>query len=68
MVEAGLGVAILPENVVRPYVDGRRFRSVRLKDNWAERRMQICVKSLDALPQIGRQLVDHLRGQARLQV
>lgn len=67
MVEAGLGVAILPENVVRPYVEGRRLRSVKLKDSWAERRMQICVKSLDALPQIGRQLVDHLRGQARLQ-
>ncbi len=65
MVEAGLGVAILPENVVRPYVEGRRVRALQLKDGWAQRRMQICVRSLDALPQIGRQLVDHLQQQAR---
>jgi len=60
MVEAGLGVAILPKNVVSPYTGSGRLRMVPLKDEWARRRMHICVRSLDALPQIGRAMVEHL--------
>jgi len=60
MVEAGLGVAILPKNVVHPYAQAKRLRMIPLKDAWARRRMQICVRSLDALPQVGRAMVEHL--------
>lgn len=61
MVEAGLGAAVLPQNVVQPFVDGGRLRMIALKDPWAERRMQICIRSLDALPQIGQAMVRHLQ-------
>jgi len=64
MVEAGLGVAILPKNVVYPYAQAGRLRMVPLKDAWAQRHIQICVRSLDDLPQIGRAMVEHLMRRA----
>jgi hypothetical protein len=38
---------------------------VPLSDDWSLRAMQICVRSLDALPQFARELVDLLVEDAR---
>lgn len=65
MVEAGLGVAVLPHNVVRGYVREKRVRTLQLHDPWARRKMHLCVKNLDALPQIARDMVDHLIRRSR---
>jgi DNA-binding transcriptional LysR family regulator len=61
MIEAGLGIGILPEGAAKPFVAAKQLRVVRLVDAWARRRMSICVRDYDALPAIARRLVDHLR-------
>jgi DNA-binding transcriptional LysR family regulator len=61
MIEAGLGIGILPEGAAKPFVAAKQLRIVRLADAWAWRRMSICVRDYDALPAIARRLVDHLR-------
>ncbi len=65
MVEAGLGVAVLPQSVVRSYVREKRIRTLQLQDPWAHRKIHLCVKSLDALPQIARDMVNHLISRSR---
>jgi DNA-binding transcriptional LysR family regulator len=61
MIEAGLGIGILPEGAARPFVAARQLRIVQLGDSWARRHMYICVRDYGALPAIARKLVDHLR-------
>jgi len=62
MVQAGLGVAVLPEGAARSFAATMGLRLVPLSDGWALRRMWLCVKSYKALPAVARQLVDHLKG------
>lgn len=60
MVEAGLGIGILPEGAARSVLPALKVRIVRLSDSWAARRMFVCVRDYDLLPAIARRLVDHL--------
>ncbi|MBI1396657.1 MAG: LysR family transcriptional regulator [Betaproteobacteria bacterium] len=60
MVEAGLGIGILPEGAARPVIPGMKVRLLRLSDAWAARRMFVTVRDYQALPAITRRLVDHL--------
>jgi DNA-binding transcriptional LysR family regulator len=60
MIEAGLGVGVLPEGAARPFAAAKQLRLVQLGDPWARRRMFIAVRSYEALPAIARRLVDHL--------
>ena len=60
MIQAGLGIGILPEVVARNFSRSMKLRIVPLADAWARRRMWICVKDLAALPASARQLVEHL--------
>jgi DNA-binding transcriptional LysR family regulator len=64
MVEAGVGVAILPESAARRHALAMAITTVPLSDDWALRRMQICVRQLDALPAFARDLVDLLVADA----
>jgi DNA-binding transcriptional LysR family regulator len=61
MVEAGLGIGIVPKGAARPYLKGLRIRSIALNEMWATRDLRICIRSLDALPAAARLLVEHLR-------
>ncbi|HEX9078144.1 MAG TPA: LysR family transcriptional regulator [Desulfuromonadaceae bacterium] len=61
MVEAGLGIGIVPKGAARPYLKGLRIRSINLDEPWANRELKICVRSLEALPAAARLLVEHLR-------
>lgn len=63
MVEAGLGIGVLPEGAARPFVTGMQLRLVHLSDAWARRRMFICTRGYDTLPALARKLVDHLRAR-----
>jgi DNA-binding transcriptional LysR family regulator len=65
MIEAGLGVGVMPEGAARPFVAAMQLRLVRLSDPWTKRQMYICVRSYDLLPLIARKLVDHLTGTVR---
>ncbi|MBN3820799.1 LysR family transcriptional regulator [Paraburkholderia sp. Se-20369] len=60
MIEANVGVGVLPEGTARRHAKTMALRIVRLDDDWAERQLQICVADLDALPLFARKLVDLL--------
>jgi DNA-binding transcriptional LysR family regulator len=64
MIEATVGVAILPESAARRHAQVMAIAIVPLADPWAIRSMQICVRSLGALPLFARDLVDLLVADA----
>lgn len=66
MIEAGVGVGVLPESAARRHARSMAIRLVPLSDPWALRSMQICVRSLDELPGFARDLIDLLSEDARL--
>jgi DNA-binding transcriptional LysR family regulator len=66
MIEAGVGVGVLPESAARRHARSMAIRLVPLSDPWALRSMQICVRSLDELPAFARDLIDLLAEDARL--
>ena len=66
MIEAGVGVGVLPESAARRHARSMAIRLVPLSDAWAFRSMQICVRSLDELPAFARDLIDLLAEDARL--
>ncbi|MDA8427910.1 MAG: LysR family transcriptional regulator [Geobacteraceae bacterium] len=61
MVEAGLGIGIVPKGAAKPYFKGLRIRSIILDEPWSNRELKICVRSLAALPAAAKLLVEHLR-------
>jgi DNA-binding transcriptional LysR family regulator len=63
MVEAGLGIGIVPKGAARPYLKGLRIRSIALDEAWATRDLKICIRSLASLPTAARLLVEHLTGK-----
>ena len=64
MVEAGVGVSILPGSAARRHAQTMAIDTVALADDWSLREMQICMRSLQALPQFARDLVDLLVADA----
>ncbi len=63
MVEAGVGVGIVPETTARTAARSLAIESVPIADEWAVRELCLCVRELAALPPHTRQLVDHLLGR-----
>jgi DNA-binding transcriptional LysR family regulator len=61
MVEAGVGIAIVPEPAARRCALGMHIAVMELLEPWALRQLAICVKRYDALPRHAQQLVDALR-------
>lgn len=60
MVAAGMGVAILPGDAIRPHLRSMNLRQVALEDAWASRRLLIGLRDATAVPRHVRMLVDHL--------
>ncbi|WP_316153745.1 LysR substrate-binding domain-containing protein [Cupriavidus sp. BIC8F] len=60
MIEANVGVGVLPETTARRHAKTMALRIVQLNDEWAERKLQVCVADLGALPLFARKLVDLL--------
>src|SRR5688572_7700571 len=63
MIQAGLGIGILPEDAARAFAKSMGLRLVRLTDAWATRKMFVAVRQGAALPAPARQLVEHLVGR-----
>ena len=61
MVEAGVGLGIVPETTARRAVRTTAIAVVDLEDPWASRELTICTRPLEELPPLARQLVEHLR-------
>lgn len=65
MIEANVGVGILPESAARRHARSMAIRIVPLLDEWSLRALLICMRKLDALPGFARDLVDLLVADAR---
>ena len=63
MIQAGLGMGILPEAAVRSFAAPMGLRLVRLTDSWATRKMYVCIRNRASLAAPARLLVDHLAGK-----
>ncbi|HJU24951.1 MAG TPA: LysR family transcriptional regulator [Casimicrobiaceae bacterium] len=66
LVQAGMGIGVLPEVAALDFAPKMGLRLIRLTDPWAERTMRVCVRDVDALPQIARKLVEQLVGTESL--
>jgi DNA-binding transcriptional LysR family regulator len=60
MVALGAGVAVIPEAAALRWTRKGRLALVPLEDPWAERRLMVIVRRLEALPSHARRLVEHL--------
>lgn len=60
MVQAGLGVGVVPRGAIRQYVGGLNVRVLSIRDDWARRKLSIYVHDLDRLSMAARMFVDHL--------
>jgi DNA-binding transcriptional LysR family regulator len=61
MVEAGVGLGIVPDTTARRATRTMAIATVNLEDSWAARDLTLCIRSLTSLPSSARQLVEHLR-------
>ncbi len=66
MVEAGVGLAIIPEVAARRISRATRIKTVRMSDPWASRRLAICMRSRQSLPRPVQQFADHLKAFAKV--
>ena len=60
LVQAGLGIGVLPEEAANAFAKPMGLRLILLTDAWARRKMFVCVRQYASLPAPARLLVDHL--------
>ena len=60
MIEAGVGIGILPESAAQRHAKIMDIRIIHLSDEWSNREMQIVVRNLESLPSFARELVELL--------
>lgn len=60
MVSAGLGIAVVPHSVTATYTESLSVKVLTLNESWAERRLMICVRSVDSLTPAAAAFLAHL--------
>jgi DNA-binding transcriptional LysR family regulator len=65
LVECNVGIGIVPETTAHRVARTMAIAVVALTDAWAMRELMICIRRLSDLPPYARQLVEHLRNDAR---
>jgi DNA-binding transcriptional LysR family regulator len=65
MVQAGLGIGVLPEDTADAFAKPMGLRFISLTDGWAARRMYVAVKQYAYLPAPAKRLVDRLAGPSQ---
>lgn len=60
MIEADVGVGLLPDSVARRLGASHRIGVVGLTDAWADRELKICIRDRQEMPAFARDLVDFL--------
>jgi DNA-binding transcriptional LysR family regulator len=60
MTAGGVGLGIMPETAARRCGRSAKIASVRLTDDWATRRLSVCVRSEEELTPPARDLFEHL--------
>ncbi len=61
MVQAGMGLGLIPDRAFEVIGAGMGLRAVRLRDDWARRELKIVVRDRGQLSATGRLMLDHLR-------
>lgn len=64
MVQAGLGIALVPFAAAKPHFTESGLVPVRLKDAWARRQLHLCLRESEAPRASARELVDFLSARA----
>ena len=64
MVDAGLGIGMVPEKIARMAARALNIKLVELDEPWVEREHAIVVRSYQELPVAAKRFVDHLRRSA----
>lgn len=65
MIEAGVGVGVLPGTAAHRHARTMAIAIVGLRDGWAVRELRVCARSVDALPGFARDLIELLAADAR---
>jgi DNA-binding transcriptional LysR family regulator len=65
MIEAGVGIGIIPESAARRHSRTMRLATVELNETWAVRERRVLVRDLDALPGSVRALIAQLQDVGR---
>ena len=60
MVEAGLGIAVLPTGAIKPYLKSSKLKIIKIDENWAKRSIKIAIKNDDSIGKAGALLLNHL--------
>jgi DNA-binding transcriptional LysR family regulator len=60
MIEASVGIGVLPEMAAKRHAKSNRIKIVHLSDEWAVRELRICVRSRSELPVFARELIDFI--------
>ncbi|MGA2389409.1 MAG: LysR substrate-binding domain-containing protein [Candidatus Sulfotelmatobacter sp.] len=64
LIEGNIGVGVLPEPCARRYAESMRIQIVELEDEWAVRKLLICVRDLKLLPVFAVDLMNMLTADA----
>jgi DNA-binding transcriptional LysR family regulator len=65
MVQANMGIGLIPDRAFDVIGAGMNLRSIRLRDEWARRELKIVVRDVRHLSTRGRPVLDHLRSAER---
>ncbi len=60
MIEAGVGIGVMPESTARRHAQHMGIQVVKLEDPWSLRKQYICMRSIATLPSYARELIDLL--------
>jgi DNA-binding transcriptional LysR family regulator len=60
MVQANMGIGLIPDRAFEVVGAGMGLRSIRLRDEWAKRELRIVVRDAAHLSGTGRLVLDHL--------
>lgn len=66
LVQAGLGIGILPDGAARNYVHSLDLRLLGISDSWTKRSMLVCVRNMASASLPTRRLVEHLTDEEAL--
>lgn len=64
LVDAGMGLGVVPLEILRDRYGLEKFVSIALDESWAQRELVMGVRDYKSLPPVTRMLVDHLRSAA----
>lgn len=61
MVQAGVGIGVIPDSAARRYGSDTKLRVVELDEPWVVRERKLLVRDIDALPGCARELIDQIQ-------